>query len=110
MQRSRSRSGQVIKGHLLNGVGATHILWVILRIESNGGTYLVSGPLKVTLRSRAGQGQVKSGQIFKLVVWSKIGVYSIQLFSASSMIPFSSLQMSKTSKKNVIENFGMRSF
>ena len=41
LQRSRSRSGQVTKGHLLNGVGATHVLWVILPIESNGGTHLV---------------------------------------------------------------------
>ena len=47
----------------------------------------------VTLRSRSGQGQVKSGQILKLVVWTKIGVYSIQLFSANSTIPFSTLSV-----------------
>ena len=41
MQRSRSRSGQVTKGHLLNGVGATHFFGVILPIKSNGVTHLV---------------------------------------------------------------------
>ena len=41
LQRSRSRSGQVTKGHFLDGVGATHVLWVILPIESNSGTHLV---------------------------------------------------------------------
>ena len=91
MLRSRSRSGQVTKGHLLDAVGATHVLWVILPIETNGSTHLVIWALKVPLRSRSGEGLVKSGQILKLVVWTKIGVYSIQLFIASSMIPFSSL-------------------
>ena len=32
--------------------------------------------VKVTLRPRSGQGQVKSGQISKLVVWTKMGVYN----------------------------------
>ena len=49
--------------------------------------------LKVTFKSRSGQGQVKSGQILKLVVWTKIGVYSIQLSSASSTIPVSALSV-----------------
>ena len=34
------RSGPVT-GHLLDGVDATHVLWVILPIKSNGGIYLV---------------------------------------------------------------------
>ena len=33
--------GQVTKGHLLDCVGATHVLWVFLPIASNGGTHLV---------------------------------------------------------------------
>ena len=47
--------------------------------------------------SRSGQGQVKLGQILKLVVLTKIGVYSIQIFIASSTISFSSL--------SVVQNF-----
>ena len=35
------RSGQVTKGRLLDGVGATHVVWVILFIESYGGGVLI---------------------------------------------------------------------
>ena len=56
-----------------------------------------SARVKATLRPRSGPGQVKSGQILKLVVWNKIGVYSIQLFIARSTIPFSSL--------SIVQNF-----
>ena len=52
-----------------------------------------------TLRLRSGQGQVKSGQILKLVVWTKIGVYSIQLSTANSTIPFSSFSVVKNFQK-----------
>ena len=45
------------------------------------------------------RGQIKSGQILKLIVWTKIGVYSIQLFSASSTLSFSSLSCLKLKKK-----------
>ena len=94
MQKSRSRSGQVTKGHLLNGVGATHVLWVILPIESNGGIHFIEiWATKGTLRLRSGQDQGKSGQILNLVVWTRIEVYSIQLSIASSAIPFSSLSV-----------------
>ena len=41
LQRSRSRSGQVTKDHLLDEVGTMHVLWVILPIESKNGTHLV---------------------------------------------------------------------
>ena len=46
----------------------------------------------------------------KLVVWTKIGVISIQLFIASSTIPFSSLSVVQNFQKNEIEHFGMHSF
>ena len=55
----RSRSGQVTKGHLLNGVGATHVLWVILPTDSNSAIHLViwatEGNFEVEVRSRSGQ-------------------------------------------------------
>ena len=110
MKRSRSRSGQVTKGHLLHEVGATRFMGHFThRIKW---WYSFSDLGHLYLLGRGQVSQFKSGLILKLVVWNKIGVCSIQLSSASSTIPFwififvSCLEL----WKSLIENLGMLSF
>ena len=67
-----------------------HVLWSILHDKCDyvgQADFRASlGHVLVKVRSRSGQGQVKLGQISKLIFLHKMGIDSMQLVTGSSMV------------------------
>ena len=69
-----------------------HVLWSILHDKCDYVGQAAFGAsldhVLVKVRSRSGQGQVKLGQISKLIFLHKMGIESMQLVTGSSMVVF----------------------